>query len=460
MLTNTRAFDNTHITALTDLINNAVNDVIIEYAAVGHAVPSLDTLEPGPFQHLKDTPGRMTRAIQIIEAACAQLCSSIAPPGSIMINKSLEHNEPACLLVVTEAKIADFLLDKPGGLPASELASYTGLDAMKLTRILRFLATNHCFKEVTPGVFANNRLSMKLLSSDPVSSLVCMFSDECLKSSAYLNETLTDPSEMDEGIAFRRATGYSFFEYHQMPQGLRKGNRFAKGMPGYNDVSGKSLMVKAYPWTSQPPDITICDVGGGYGDIILDLMKAHPHFKLVLQDQPQIIDMARKFWEEEYPEAIQIRVQLVPFDFFKDTAVQGCDFYYLCSVLHDWPDTGCVLILKNVRKAMKPGSRVIIHDTVLRKAVRIPNQSEPKIPLDGDTATQQSLQLDVAPEPLLPNYGVGCIRKYKVDITMLALMDAKARTLSEYIELGDKSSLRFEKLYKAGETDMMEFTPV
>lgn len=123
---------------------------------------------------------------------------------------------------------------------------------------------------------------------------------------------------------------------------------------------------------------------------------------------------------------------------------------------HDWPDTECVLILKNIRKAMKPGSRVIIRsyylpyhivntrswhrfqpdDTVLREAVCIPNQSEPKILLDGDTATQQSLQLDVAPEPLLPNYGVGCIRTYKVDITMLALMNAKARTLSEYIELG------------------------
>lgn len=36
-----------------------------------------------------------------------------------------------------------------------------------------------------------------------------------------------------------------------------------------------------------------------------------------------------QFWEEEYPEAIQTRVQLVPFDFFKDTAVQGCDFYYV-----------------------------------------------------------------------------------------------------------------------------------
>ncbi|KAJ3849930.1 S-adenosyl-L-methionine-dependent methyltransferase [Lentinula lateritia] len=415
MSKNTRSFDNTHITALTDLINNAVNDVIIEYAAVGHAVPSVDTLEPGPFQHLRDTPGRMTRAIQIIEAACAQLCSSIAPPGSIMIN----HNESACLLVVTEAKIADYLLDKPEGLPASELASYTGLDAMKLTRILRFLATKHCFKEVRLGVFSNNRLSMKLLSSDPVSSLVY----ECLKSSAYLNETLTDPSEMDEGIAFRRATGYSFFDYHQ--------TRFARGMAGYNDISGKNLMAKVYPWTSQPLDITICDVGGGHGDIILDLMKAHPHLRLVLQDQPQIIDMACKFWAEEYPEAKQTRVQFVPLDFFKDTAVQGCDIYYGLWIRHDWPDAGCVVILKNVRNAMKPGSRVIIH-----------------------------VQHDVAPKPLLPNYGVGCIRMYKVDITMLALMNAQARTLSEYIELGEKSGLQFEKLYKAGETDMMEFTPV
>lgn len=174
-------FDNTHITALQDLINSAIKDVIAEYAAVGQAVPSLDTLSPGPFTVPEETPARLTKAIQVIEAACAQLSYTVAPPGSVMVNVSslhllafvmlicwsrnhsryaerlacvqyvlplhYQHEEPACLLVVTEARIADLLLNKPGGLPASELAALSGLDGGKLTRILRLLATRHCFKE-------------------------------------------------------------------------------------------------------------------------------------------------------------------------------------------------------------------------------------------------------------------------------------------------------------------------
>ncbi|KAJ4479217.1 S-adenosyl-L-methionine-dependent methyltransferase [Lentinula aciculospora] len=447
------SFDNTHITALTGLINKAVQDVIAEYGAIGQAIPSLDTLEPGPFQVPEEMPARLTKAIQIIEAACAQLCYSIAPPGHVMINKSLEHEEPACLLVVTEARIPDLLLNKPEGVPASELASRAGLDASKLTRVLRLLATKHCFTEVKPGVFANNRLSMKLLSSDLVSSMVAMFADESLKASAYFNDTLTDPSEMDGGIPFRRATGYSFFDYYQTPQGLKKGERFAKGMIGWGDVTGKSLVAKAYPWTSQPADITICDVGGGHGNIIMGLMKAHPHIKTVLQDQPQVIEMAHKFWAEEHPEAIEKeRIKFVPFDFFKDAPIEGCDFYYICGVLHDWPDAECELILKNVRKAMKPSSRVIIHDTVIRDVVR---STYDHLKASSD----KSVQVDVAPEPLLPNYGVGCIRTYGLDMALMHLLNAQARTLPEYIELGEKSGLRFEKLYEAGETDLVEFTP-
>ncbi|KAJ3982678.1 S-adenosyl-L-methionine-dependent methyltransferase [Lentinula detonsa] len=436
------SFDNTHITALTDLINKAVQDIIAEYASAGRAVPSLDTLESGLFQVPEETPARLTKAIQIVEAACAQLSCTVAPPGSVMINVSHDHEEPACLLVVTEARIADLLLDKPQGLPASELASRSGLDTRKLTRILRLLATKHCFKEVKPGVFANNRLSMKLLSSDTVSSIVCLLTDESLRASAYLNETLTDPSERDRGIPFIRATGYPFFDYHK--------TRFPRAMVGWGDVTGKGLLAKVYPWTSQPANTTICDVGGGNGHVTMNLMKAHPHVKVVVQDQPQVIEMAQKFWAKEYPGAIEKeRVQFVPFDFFKDAAVQGCDFYYIRSILRDWPDTESELILKNVRQAMKQGSRVIIHDTVLRDAVRTPESS-----------SNASVHHDVAPEPLLPNYGVARVRTYELDMTMMNLLNSQMRTLPECIELGERCGLRFEKLYEVGETDLVEFSPI
>lgn len=127
-------------------------------------------------------------------------------------------------------KIPDILQGTPGGMSVCELGDKTGLEPAKLGRILRFLATKHIFREgsnrhhnviltvadmrpriVTPDVFANNRLSVELLSSNPLSSLslhLCVPSshslvknkaygfsstDENNKSAATLTETLSDP---------------------------------------------------------------------------------------------------------------------------------------------------------------------------------------------------------------------------------------------------------------------------
>ena len=43
---------------------------------------------------------------------------------------------------------------------------------MLLARILRLLATNYIFTEVTPDVFANNRLSSVLDTGKPVEELL------------------------------------------------------------------------------------------------------------------------------------------------------------------------------------------------------------------------------------------------------------------------------------------------
>ncbi|THU85643.1 S-adenosyl-L-methionine-dependent methyltransferase [Dendrothele bispora CBS 962.96] len=438
---------NAQILALTSMITQAVQDVITEYAAIGREVPSLDSVETSPFDIPEETPAKLANAVQIIEAACAQLSHTISTPGHVVVNKALEHEEPASLLVVTEHKIADLLLNKPEGVPATELAAKTGLDAGKLTRILRLLATKHCFREVKPGVFANNRISMKLLSSDPVSSIVSLLTDESLLASAHLNETMTVADPKDNGIPFQRATGYPFFDYYKTPQGLAKGQRFPRAMVGWGNVTGKGLMTTVYPWASQNKDATVCDVAGGNGHVTMGLMKAHSHLKVVLQDQPQVLDQAREFWNKEHPDAITgQRIQFVPFNFFKDAAVEGCDFYYVRSViLRDWPDAESITILSNVRKAMKTSSRLIIHDTVLRDAVR---------------GSDSDSDFTLAPEPLLPNWGVARVRTYGLDMTMMNLLNSQARTLPEFIELCGKCGLKFEKLYEAGETDLVEFSPV
>lgn len=49
-----------------------------------------------------------------------------------------------------------------------------------------------------------------------------------------------------------------------------------------------------FPWGSLQEDTFICDVGGGNGHAALDLLKAHPHLKAVVQDLATL----RLHWNE------------------------------------------------------------------------------------------------------------------------------------------------------------------
>jgi hypothetical protein len=51
-------------------------------------------------------------------------------------------------------------------------------------------------------------------------------------------------------------------------------------------------------------------------------------------------------------------------DFFTEVP-KGGDLYVLKHVLHDWPDDGCLRILRNCRAAMAPDARVVIVESVL-----------------------------------------------------------------------------------------------
>lgn len=43
--------------------------------------------------------------------------------------------------------------------------------------------------------------------------------------------------------------------------------------------------------------------------------------------------------------------------------------------------------------------------------------------------------LPQAPQPLLPNYGMGNIYQYNMDLNMMSLLNAKERTLQEFVDI-------------------------
>lgn len=74
------------LTRLAELITSSVQDVLAEYQNAGQDVPWLSSTEPGPFDKPHLAPPKLSKAIQIIEAACAQLSFAVANLGHVITN--------------------------------------------------------------------------------------------------------------------------------------------------------------------------------------------------------------------------------------------------------------------------------------------------------------------------------------------------------------------------------------
>jgi len=358
--------------------------------------------------------------------------------------------EPACLNVAVTYKFPDILQEQPAGMHISELSKKSGVEERKAGRILRLLASKHIFREVSENVFANNRLSIQLLSSNPLSSLGLHFADECLKSAVYLPDVLGDKewghSYAPNHTAFNKYIGSSesLFQYLEKPEGTMIRERFGIGMMALGSVSDAYAVIKEFPWNELGDGASVCDVGGGVGTMSLRLAKTYPTLQLKLQDLPHVILQAKnEVWPKEFPEAIKEgRIRFQPIDFLKESPIPGCDVYYLKSITHNWADADCIQILSNLRKAMAPYSRILVQEYILQPANRVPEEQ---------SAFAQ------APEPLLPNYGAGRFYQFNLDLTMLCLMNSEERRLDSFIKLGEAAGLKFEKLWDFGEMGLVEY---
>ncbi|KAH6915484.1 O-methyltransferase-domain-containing protein [Coprinopsis sp. MPI-PUGE-AT-0042] len=443
------------LSSLVALIANATKTVESHFLSSQESgyIPSLDDTTEHPFDSQLSPPD-VRQAVQTIEAACAQLCATVLKPRTAVYNRTIEAWYLPCINVAVEFKVPDVLLDHPSGLHIKDLALKAGVDANKLGRMLRVLATRHIFKEVSPDVFANNRLSMQLLSTNPISSHAYLTTGEVGKAAGYMTSVLKDkewgPSRNPCKTAFNRSTGFSgnLFQYLDSEAGSQLGPRFAQSMAGVSGVQEAESVISEYPWKELHSGASVCDLGGGIGHMLMKIGKEHPHLQLKLQDIPERVEEAKEVvWPREFPRAIEEnRIEFKPVNFFDELPISGCDVYYLKHILHDWQDSQCLGILKNVRKAMGPHSRVLIHDYVIQNACR-----------SNEDKAQQQQQ---APEPLLANFGAGRIRQYAVDMAVMTLVNGGERMLKDLLKLAAAADLQLVKVWDFDELCLVELCAV
>ncbi|KZP16928.1 S-adenosyl-L-methionine-dependent methyltransferase [Athelia psychrophila] len=443
--------------ALLALINSAAHDAISEYERVGD-VPSIDTVHP------LDTASAslaLRKAVRVMEGACEQLITTLAPPSHTLIKRAWSHLEPTCLEVVIEANVAGILADHHNGLSLADIGAKAGIRPDKLGRFMRFLATQSCFKEVRKDVFQNNRLSSRLVANTNIADIFLFHSRDLQFPGAYA--WLTGPklglADSPDKTAFssnikgaEQSTFYAWLQDNPDREAF-----FGSAQLGVNEAFGDSdKLAQNYPFDSLPPGATFCDVGSGIGSMCVRIANTYP-LHVTLQDQPSLREESQHLLDAQCPGAVrENRIDIVPIDFLKESPVKDQDIYYvypttllspltysdiyykqLRHIVHNWPDSDAIRILKNVRAAMKPDSRLLLHDEVLANT----DPAEPS----------------TAPEPLPANYGAGNILSYYNDLTMMNLFNSQERTLAEFRALGVAAGLEFVNLWDLGHQFIVEF---
>ncbi|KIJ64097.1 hypothetical protein HYDPIDRAFT_28987 [Hydnomerulius pinastri MD-312] len=432
--------------ALLQIINTSARQAIAEYKKGGNDAPTINSTEFHPIDFATDTVA-LKKAVRLLEGACQQLCASLAPPQHTVINFAQSYDW-ACTGVVLRTKVADALQKYPKGLHVSELSQMVGLEKGKLSRVLRVLASKGCFTEVETDVFANNRLSLITLTSSNPGCLARIHAQDVSQGAEVLYETMTEPDyassyEPDKAPLIyalkKKGLKGSFFDW--MKEDAERRENYHRAMIGLGDIMGSLSVLHHYPWNEVK---TVCDVGASIGTFSIPLAKMYPHLKITDQDLPEVLVQAKDVWTKDAPQALQSsQVEFIALNFFEESPVKGKDAYYLRNIIHDWPDAEAAIILRNVRKAMEPHSRLLIHDYVLTPASRKP--------------TADYMGADVAPEPMLPNFGAGNSRMYQQDLNMWFIHNAKERTLDDSISLGSAAGLRLEKVYDLAESAVLEF---
>ncbi|KAG1739479.1 O-methyltransferase-domain-containing protein [Suillus paluster] len=439
--------------ALLGIINSSARQAIAEYKKTGYGVPSADATTFHPLDMATDTLA-LKRAIRLLEGAYHQLSAILAPPQHTVMNFVCNYNW-ACTNVALRARLADVLDQHPEGLSVDRLADAVDLDKSKTARILRALSIMGCFKEVERDVFANTRLSLILKSANNTGCFAQLHSTDGPKFAGVLYETMIDQEfsrshEVDKAprVFASSKEGNKDNLWEMMENNEEQRDLFHRAMLGHSDMLGASAVLHQYPWDGIS---SVVDVGSGIGAISVPLAKMFPHLRITNHDLPEVIVQARIAWQKDAPEALlDGRVEFVPINFFEDVPVVGKDVYYLKHIIHNWPDVEATTILRNIRKAMRPDSVLLIHDCVLFHTLQ-----EPGVGTNG---------LTIAPEPMLPNFGAGSHRTYQTDMTMWLVLNSKERTLDELKILGQVPSstsanagLALTQVYDLVETMVMEF---
>ncbi len=304
---------------------------------------------------------------------------------SVMLSRSL--------VVAAELNIAERLTEKPMALAELAVATTTNQDA--LGRLMYFLSLNDIFVKDDAGRYTHTKRSLLLSADHPQTIKPFVLHDDETRWNAYGHLGQSIKSGKD---SFAMLYGMDYFSYIKKSPLLRQ--RFDDAMVIISHHEDKMISEKL-PFIGR-----ICDIGGGKGDLVKNIVDAHKQVtQAIVYDLAETIEQVG-----ELPD----RCSKQSGDFFKPLDVCA-DTYILKRILHDWQDQQAVIILKNIVHAMPDSSTLIIIESVIDR---------------------------VADKKLMA----------AIDLALLAIFNGKERTLDQFGYLCREAGLKIQKVTQITDT--------
>jgi SAM-dependent methyltransferase len=316
----------------------------------------------------------------------------------------------AALHTMAELGLADHLSREP--LSTDELAVRCGAHAPSLKRVLRELAGLDVVSRTESGEYALTERGAVLRSEVPgsIRSSIRMLGEE---SFWYAMGNLT--------ATVREGKSSFVAKYGRLYDHLAAHPETARIFDDYMTARSVTFidgLVKRYDFSGVR---TLVDVAGGKGHILAAILHANPGIHGTLLDLGHVAENATRALAAD---GLADRCDVVHGDFFAAVPANA-DAYLLASILHNWDDDDAVRILRNVRRAMNPGGRVLVLEIVL------PDDDRPHVGKD-------------------------------LDMRMLGIFDGGAeRSREEYANLLDRAGLKLSEVVELGAgAGLIEATPV
>jgi ubiquinone/menaquinone biosynthesis C-methylase UbiE len=251
--------------------------------------------------------------------------------------------------VTARLGIADLLAAGPR--TAEDLAAATGAHAPALSRLLGALGSVDICRQRADGAFEMTRIGRTLQTAAPCSmrAWTLQWGGEAWRVWAnLLHSVMTGESAR---ALVTGDTGFAHLE--RDPQAAQI---FNQAMVDLTRLAAMDI-AQAYDFAGKQ----VMDVGGGYGELLAQILISQPSARGVLFDMPHAISKAREHLGGRHLES---RCDFVAGDFFAGIP-SGSDVYVLKTVIHDWADDQARAILRTCRSAMAPDARLLVIERLM-----------------------------------------------------------------------------------------------